>query len=199
MSGWSLALAIVGITTAVGASAAAIGVALAHLRTSYDETSSKLRDEVATQHKELEDLLKQRIDAEAAKAADERRAHDRETRALIEAQAEAIAIMKRECHQEILEAVSDTRRQVREDCDREVAALREQMTAMDRHQTDRLNTAVSALAEGVKAGAATGLRIEAAAQGVASDLADSHQRADDVESNQPGAAADAAATSEPPR
>lgn len=74
-----------------------------------------------------------------------------------------------------------------------------QLAQLDRDQLRRLELALDRVSVKVDSGGATGLRIEEAAAGVAVDLADSHDRAAAVDYDaEPGAAADAAATLQPP-
>lgn len=73
------------------------------------------------------------------------------------------------------------------------ALAQQQVVEMDRAQLRRVEIVLDRLDQNVKAGAATGLRNEERAIGVADDLAAAHKRADEAESNEAGAAADAAA------
>jgi hypothetical protein len=67
------------------------------------------------------------------------------------------------------------------------------LAEQDRVQLQRLIGLLQGLSISVEQGTAVGLRSEAAAKGVAEDLANAHNRADLVDSDEHGAAADAAA------
>jgi hypothetical protein len=67
------------------------------------------------------------------------------------------------------------------------------LSEMDRARIDRFMMKLDRLDVKVTAGAATGMRIEKAATGVADDLAAAHRRADEADGGDAGSAADAAA------
>jgi hypothetical protein len=72
-------------------------------------------------------------------------------------------------------------------------AASKQLAEMDRATVRRVEVFLDHLSRKVEEGAATGMRIEKAASGVAEDLAAAHKRADEAGEGEAGAAADAAA------
>lgn len=74
-------------------------------------------------------------------------------------------------------------------------AATKQLTEMDRAERREQMLKLDRVSQIVQAAAATGLRVETAQTGVASDLAEAHRRAD-ANQGEPGAAADAAVVKE---
>jgi len=98
----------------------------------------------------------------------------------------------KELHEEI-DRLRDARIQDKVECDAQIAVLQARLDILDGDLLRKLGE----LLDRVNANSATGLRIEHAQQGVASDLAASHQRADDAPKGDAGAAADAASRNAP--